>query len=213
MNTETQKSADKLRRELRIVAIAAALTVLLFISQLSSPACVLGTLPDPTDTVTAFFDALVDGEYDRCDELISGYTTLGLGVVPSDESVAELYSEMLGSFSYRLTDEPVVEGSSASVSVELTWFDVSSAIAASEENAAVYMRSAAQGFDGELYNDDGSYTDEYLAAVHAQIIDAVIADKQEYIKTQTCTVALSYENGWYIVPDAVLLKILSGGLM
>lgn len=213
MNTSTQKRALELRSGLRVVAIIAAIAVLLCISQLGSPACVVGTLPDPTKTVSAFFDALTSGKYEECDEYITEYTTLGLNAGIRDESVAKLYSEMLGSFSYSIIGEPVVEGSNARVEVELSRLDIPAALKAAEEKTAIYLRSAVQDYEGTVYNDDGSYTEELLAAVRAEIVEDIIESKADYIITENITIQLRYESGWYIVPDEPLLKALSGGMM
>lgn len=167
---------------------------------------------DPGETVNEFFSDLEAGQYDAAYALLGNYSDLGLGREPDDPVTAQLSAALRESYAGRLIGEPEIAGLSARQTVELTALDVSAMQAQIRERVLGHL---AQIVDSrpyeEVYDEQDQYRPEITEEAYGLAVEELLAAREDFARTETLSVALSYdEGGWHILADSALLSALNG---
>ncbi len=168
---------------------------------------------DPRETVSAFFDALIAGDYPAAYSHLSGVSTLGLERTPGSEDAAALYDALRASWRYSLYGEPIptAEGAVQQVVVYTLDFDALRAAVKEETEARVETLAAALAPE-EIYAEDGAYLDSFPQRAYDEALRSVLDRAGDFADAVGLNLRLEYRAGeWLIIPDDALYGALSGG--
>ena len=169
---------------------------------------------DPQEAVTAFFDALQDGDYDAAYARLYGYSSLGLENEPETAPGQRLYAALRQSYSYTLIGDSTVDGMSARQQMQFRYLDVAALEADSrtELENVIGSLSRDRAYD-QVFDENNNYLAAFAREAYAQALDTVLSHAEDYYATSGVQLTLrSVDGSWCIVPDESLLKVLSGGL-
>ena len=184
--------------------------------------CVLGpklgtviTAPagDPQKTVTAFFDAVMAGDYEEAYKHLDYYSSLGLENEPADEASKLIYDQLRGTYSYRLHGECLEEGLTAKQQVLMEHLDVvrlQSKLGDKTHDVLEEMVRTAPA--STIYNADDTFKPEVTQKAYTQAVGELLEKPEYYRTTSGMELTLVYTNdGWKIQADETLLRALCGG--
>ncbi len=207
----------KARKFAPLYAAAASLVLLLIAGaciRLSGAAPkILGDSNAPQSAVTGFFDALCEGDYDRCPEYISGYSTIGLNGQPEGEIERMVYAALLDSFSYRLVGDVEQSSEGTYQRVQITAFSVSRL---SGDIAARFMpvleanMAASEDYDA-LFDENGQYSQQLIDQTLSIILGELLAEPESYYAVTDIAVELEFVKGeWRLIISDELAAVLTG---
>ena len=184
--------------------------------------CVLGpklgtviTAPagDPQKTVTAFFDAVMAGDYEEAYKHLDYYSSLGLENEPADEASKLIYDQLRGTYSYRLHGDCLEEGLTAKQQVLMEHLDVvrlQSKLGDKTHDVLEEMVRTAPA--STIYNADDTFKPEVTQKAYTQAVGELLEKPEYYRTTSGMELTLVYTNdGWKIQADEDLLRALCGG--
>jgi hypothetical protein len=184
--------------------------------------CVLGpklgtviTAPagDPQKTVTAFFDAVMAGDYEEAYKHLDYYSSLGLENEPADEASKLIYDQLRGTYSYRLHGECLEEGLTAKQQVLMEHLDVvrlQSKLGDKTHDVLEEMVRTAPA--STIYNADDTFKPEVTQKAYTQAVGELLEKPEYYRTTSGMELTLVYTNdGWRIQASDALLRALCGG--
>lgn len=164
----------------------------------------LAQMPNPTLTVTAFFDAVESNDFDLAASYTSNYSSLGFEAVSNGDAVySRLYSLLTASYSYRLAGECSVESKTAVQGVDFTFFDIEKItpkLAEYSQDIAYSMTYAGETVDEEAAR---KILDEAFGLIGEDI--------SEYLVTKSFELRLEFDGEtWRIELPAELLGAIAG---
>ena len=198
-----------------LIAAAALILGAIFASQTGSNARPIGKMPSPIDSAAVFFDSYRAGEYDALDKYIYGYETLGLSGGAGSQYGEKMLKCLGSELEYEFVGEPVVDGDHAKVKVKLSYFSIPDSAARLKEifneEIIITMRENSEGVDLNVH-DDNYYNMIVLPSLDIAV-DKLVEQRDEYVRSRTIDLEMIYSgNGWKIVPDDKLKRVLLGGL-
>ena len=106
----------------RLMCTIMAMAAMASLCACSMPMKIIGNIPDPTSTVTSFFDSVCAGDFKESDQYLSG---VSLSMKNNVEGVfsQKLYGYLLKSYSYRINGEIITHQLDASCKVDFTYLD------------------------------------------------------------------------------------------
>ena len=168
---------------------------------------------DPQACVTAFFDAVCAGDYDRAYEQLRDYSDLGLAAQPSTPAGQQVYQALHKSFSYALEGECRTDKLDAEQSVRFTYLN----LPAMEEDVAAETKRQIEQIVAErpisaVYDENKRYRPEVTEEAYLAALDQVLAKAETYYAEESMTLSLTYTDGrWQLLTSPALLRALNGG--
>ncbi|MBR4077172.1 MAG: hypothetical protein IKK17_01050, partial [Oscillospiraceae bacterium] len=184
--------------------------------------CVLGpklgtviTAPagDPQKTVTAFFDAVMAGDYEEAYKHLDYYSSLGLENEPADEASKLIYDQLRGTYSYRLHGDCLEEGLTAKQQVLMEHLDVVRLQSKLGDKTHDVLEEIVRTAPAStVYNADDTFKPEVTQKAYTQAVGELLEKPEYYRTTSGMELTLVYTNdGWKIQADEALLRALCGG--
>lgn len=168
---------------------------------------------DPQQSVTAFFDALVTGDYSGAYALLKDHSDLGLAVEPESEAGRLIYSALRDSYHYELKGQCQINMLQASQQVSMRYLDVAAVTANLEALTEEKLKGIVQTREHDEVYDSNN---QYLPAVTEEAYVAAL--KQALTKAKSCytsiefDVQLEYIGGrWLLLTAPELLLAITGG--
>ena len=170
---------------------------------------------EPQETVTAFFDALIAGDYESAYTHLSGVSTLGLEKTPASEDAAALYDALRASWDYKLYGECRETADGAVQQLLFSTKDFAALRAAiKEQTDKKVAQLAAELPQDEIYDEAGAYLDSFTQRAYSEALQEVLAHAADYDSLVGLNINLEYVDGkWLIVPDNALYSALTGGAL
>ena len=187
---------------------------LIALSSCSLPTKIIGTFPEPEESVTGFFESVCTGDFEKSDTYLDG---LSLVVKNQDEDVFSkaLCKYLLESYHYELVGDLHKEQFSAEGKVSFTYLDFNLLINDLKSGSTkLGKRIMAEGKEGYVKQDDNgiTLTDDGAKKIAAEVLDSLMSSKPErYYSTKTFDIQLKF-NGkkWLVyIPDE-LFEVISG---
>lgn len=174
----------------------------------------LTALPDPAETLRAFFDAVCEERFADAYALLDSCDGLGLENEPEDAVAALLWDSLRASLRWE-AGECRVEGTEAEALVTLRFLDLPEAMrdlgAEVNDQLAERVREAVRA--EEVYDENGQYRQELVLALYREAVEARLSAGSLPEREEDFTIRLRYtDSAWHIVPDAALYAALSGGV-
>lgn len=200
------------------ICVFAALAMMigaLFASQKDSSARLIGSLPDPRDTAGEFFEVYRRGEYEALDNYIYGYESIGFTGSAESDYGKRMLGYISSEFVYEFRGEPVIEGNSAVVTVDVKYFCIPDTVAdlkqiINDEELTV-MKEDSEGIDLSERNEE--YYNGIVLPALDRAVTSIMEHKEQYIRSGQLELEMVYyKSGWRIVPNDSLEKVLLGGM-
>ena len=185
--------------------------------------CLIGTVSgtiiartegNPRDTVKAFFDSIVSGDYDTACNYLSDYSDFCLDIATKDECSAKMIEALRSSYAYELLDDCNTDGLSARQNVKFRYLDFSKMSEDLHNNTNECIRIMVERLSKkEIYDESGEYLDSFIAEAYAEAVETTLSHKEKYFSYALLDLDLVYRNGlWLMSTSPELLTALSGGV-
>lgn len=198
----------------RLLCLFSVLAVLVSFTACEMPMKVVGSIPEPEETVKAFFDSVCAGKFAESDRYLSG-VSLSMKKEIEGEFAQKLYDNLLKSYGYRIDGEVVAESLDASCQVEFTFLDLNllsdDLKTASTTLGKKYVKETKEGY---VEDKDGSYllSDAGAEKVAAEALDQLMNDRGKYCSTKKFDLHLKYSGSKWLItlPDELFYAICGG---
>ncbi len=183
-----------------------ALAMLLVLCGCSENAVSLTELPDPTESVDAFFEYLSNEEYAAADELVYNYVTLGMTKSGNiDDAVMQVFCRQLNKQRrYEVVMQPQVNGKTAVMTVKVTSLDLREVYEPLIANVKETIRTMQ-------YNGEKTDTEEIVLKVASEELSLLLSSDLPMTTTGIFALELVYGGGkWQLVISDELYSALIG---
>ena len=175
----------------------------------------MAELPEAAVECAEAFSAAMEAEdFDAVQKFIYGQPELGLAGTPEDELTGMAWELMGKNFAFSWEGECYLKEAVLCRDAAVTYLDAASITDNLPVRAhdLLTQRVEAAADMAELYDDSGEFREELIDAVLKEALTQACVEDVETVTANT-TVQLVFRDGqWWVVPDAVLLTALSGGL-
>ena len=168
---------------------------------------------DPQKTVTAFFDALMAGDYEAAYEHLDYYSSLGLENEPADEASKLIYDLLRGTYTYRIHGDCVKDGLTAKQQVLMEHLDVVRLQSKLGDKTHDVLEEMVRSTPASaVYDENNNFKPEVTQKAYTQAVGELLEKPEYYRTTSGMELTLVYTNdGWKIQADEDLLRALCGG--
>lgn len=170
---------------------------------------------NPADTVSAFFTAVEQQDYDLYTDYLHECKSLGLENEPEDEIERILWNEFRSSFSHEIKGDVRVEYDRAYVDVQLTGlsFPKASDEVKKKTKALISEKMNNPSVDDKIFDDNGEYLEEFVMEQYNKAVEEFAESGGNYLSSAEITVELVYIQGkWRIVVTDELAEALVGNI-
>ncbi len=164
----------------------------------------LGEMPDPIETGSLFFNALSEGEYEKCDDFLLDFSVKGMAENPDNEFGEIMQSMLIDSYKYEFTGEFSVRGKEADTTFKVKYLNLELLGRAMKEK--VNLKAEEMNFKGEdIFSEEAAMTIALLVAEEFR------ENIDEYCVTKTIEINLYYDGkDWKILYSEALEKMILG---
>lgn len=168
---------------------------------------------NPSETVNAFFSAVVAGDYETAYEELSDFESLGLEKYPSSDETRMLYDALRSSYDYALRGNCVRDMLSAVQSVSFRYLNLDAVKAdASGRISGILEEIALNRPKSQVYDADGAYFEAVTDEVYRKALTEALSVADKYITSAEFDVHVDYSDGkWLMSTSPELISALSGG--
>lgn len=195
-----------------LAVLFAALAILCSIVGMSAGTVYVKTEGDPADTVKAFFDSVIAGDYNAAYSHLNDYSSLGLENPPDSENARLAYDALLSSYSYTVTGKASINRLEATVPVRLRYLDLpsfeTSVASRTNDNLAEFVKNNPISM---VYDENDQYLPNVTEKAYADALAFVLNKADTYYSSVELNLKLEYAQGrWHIISDEKLHKALAG---
>ena len=180
-----------------IAAAAFALAVIACIAGIGAGTLAGRAAEAPSDAVEGFFQALVDGDYDKLNESITGVSELNFDCSSEEANAVLAYNALKASYEFELEGESSISGLDAVQNVRFRYLDLNALKKDlnAEAKEILTAKEAGEKNRRNLYDEDNE-----------------LENAESYYKEEILSVkARNVRGHWLTVPDSTLIKAISGG--
>ena len=197
-----------------VAAAAFALAVIACVAGIGAGTLIGRAAETPSDAVEGFFEALVDGDYDRLNESITGIAEFNIDC-SSEEANAVLASKALkASYEFELEGESSISGLDAVQNVRFRYLDLNALKKDlnAEAKEILTAKEAGEKNRRNLYDEDNELIDSVAEEIFNEAFGRLLENAESYYKEEILSVkARNVRGHWLTVPDSALIKAVSGG--
>lgn len=168
---------------------------------------------DPKITVSAFFEALNNKNYEACYDCLLDCDSLGLENKPKDVTEKLLWEKMCSSYSYEIIGDAQTEADGAVIKVRITGLSLSEASKDANKAAKKMIEAAMKHPDSDenIFDENGEYLEKFIMKYYSKAVETVMEESDEYLSNAEIDMVLQYVNGkWKIVVTDELAEVLTG---
>ena len=189
----------------RLLCAVSAVFVLFSLSACAFPTKIIGSFPEPEDTVKEFFDSVCAGDFEKSDTYLDE-VSLVLKNQPDDIFSEKLYAYLLQSYSYTVEGQVKKSQFSAECSISFTYLNFNLLLDDLKAGSTkLGKRYIAESKEGYVTSDENgiSLTDEGAKKIAAEVLDAMMTKPEKYYSTNTYDIQLRYNSyKWLVyIPD------------
>ena len=197
-----------------IAAAAFALAVIACIAGIGAGTLAGRAAEAPSDAVEGFFQALVDGDYDKLNESITGVSELNFDCSSEEANAVLAYNALKASYEFELEGESSISGLDAVQNVRFRYLDLNAIKKDlnAEAKKILTAKEAAEKNRRNLYDEDNELIDSVAEDVFNEAFGRLLENAESYYKEEILSVkARNVRGHWLTVPDSALIKAISGG--
>ena len=169
---------------------------------------------NPQETVTAFFDSLIAGDYPAAYACLNNYSSLGLENTPDSEESRILLEALKESYGYTLRGEAEINGMNAVQKVSVVALNLKAIRSEAEGKLEDILQEMVDTHQRkELYDAEGNYLPSVTDAVTLRSLLEALGSDGVHLSSAEFDMQLVYttEGKWLINAGNELISILSGG--
>jgi len=169
---------------------------------------------DPQDVVVAFFDALIEGDYETAYSYLDYYSGLGLENQPEGEANQVIYEALKDSYSYRLYGDCVTGQLTAKQQVLLEHLDIQRMqTKLGDKTHDVLEKMVQTSASSAIYDENNEFRPEAIDTAYLAAVNELLEQPELYRSTTGMELNLVYtSDGWRIEATTDLLNALTGGI-
>lgn len=194
--------------------LIAVLLVMTSLTACDMPMKIIGTIPEPEETVKAFFDSVCSGNFAESDRYLSG-VSLSMKKPIDGDFAQKLYHYLIQSYRYQINGEVTSDQLNASCSVDFTALNMNLLSGdLKKESTRIGKNYVSEKKEGFVQETDGAYelSDEGAVNVAAEALDSLLQSSDNYRSTKTYEIAMKYSGGkWQIILPEELFYAICGG--
>lgn len=183
-------------------------STLFCLTSLNSDAIMISTPAAAQDRSEDLMAAIASGDYTAASGCLYGQVDLGANREPSDDLGQLIWSAFEDSFTYEFIGDCYATTTGVARDLWITTLDLASV----NLNLSQRVVELAEASEEEIYDQEGNIQQDLL---HQLLLDALAEslDQDSSTVTQKLQLNMVYQNGqWWVVPDAALLQVISGGV-
>lgn len=172
---------------------AVSVVLILGLSGISSlGAITIGKMPAPEDTLTAYMDCIVDGDFEKAAEYMYDCGDLGMSEPPEGAADKVLFAAVTQNYGYRI-ENIERRGVNATADVVFTCCDLN--LMRDDLKAEV-----TAGIESGIWHGEDIESAEYLLGVVAEAAEEVTKDVSPYIVESEQKIELTYyDSEWHVL--------------
>jgi hypothetical protein len=197
-----------------IAAAAFALAVIACIAGIGAGTLAGRAAEAPSDAVERFFQALVDGDYDKLNESITGVSELNFDCSSEEANAVLAYNALKASYEFELEGESSISGLDAVQNVRFRYLDLNALKKDlnAEAKEILTAKEAGEKNRRNLYDEDNELIDSVAEEIFNEAFGRLLENAESYYKEEILSVkARNVRGHWLTVPDSALIKAISGG--
>ena len=197
-----------------IAAAAFALAVIACIAGIGAGTLAGRAAEAPSDAVEGFFQALVDGDYDKLNESITGVSEFNFDCNSEDANAVLAYNALKASYEFELEGESSISGLDAVQNVRFRYLDLNALKKDlnAEAKEILTAKEAGEKNRRNLYDEDNELIDSVAEEIFNEAFGRLLENAESYYKEEMLSVkARNVRGHWLTVPDSALIKAISGG--
>ncbi len=168
----------------------------------------------PSDAVEGFFEALVDGDYDKLNESITGVSEFDFDCSSEDANAVLACNALKASYKFELEGESSISGLDAAQNVRFRYLDLNALKKDlnTEAKEILTEKEAGEKNRRDLYDEDNELIDSVAEEIFNEAFGRLLENAESYYKEEILSVkARNVRGHWLTVPDSALIKAISGG--
>ena len=199
----------------KLICMITVFAAFMSLTACEMPMTVIGSIPEPRDTVESFFDSVCAGDFAESDKYLSG-VSISMKKQAEGEFAQKLYDYLIKSYRYKINGQVTSELLDADCKVDFTYLDFN-ALAGDLKTASTtlgkrYMSSELKEDYVEKKNGSYSLTDEGAEKVASEALDILMENQEKYLSTRSFDIKLKYSQGKWLIdlPDELFYAICGG---
>lgn len=208
------KLANRLSAVFALLAVVLILgTVALCFLSLDASAILVGGARQAEARTEALMEAICQGDDAAAGSMLQGQPALDSGRSPESSLGQLLWEAYRGSIAYEFSGSCYASDSGLCRDVTVTALDIPAVMQQLKADAQTLLNKHAASSDSdEVYEDDGSYREEFVMDVLCDGAKKILKQEQP-LTSHTITLQLTCRDGqWYVLPDPALIHVLAGGM-
>ena len=167
---------------------------------------------NPEETASSFLNAVVADNEALAESMLSTPTQIGATLASPGPAENKLEQALKNSYSYELTGNSVLDGTSATQSAELTSLNLEALVPdLLEEVNAQLAQKIENGKKSDVYDSDENYRPEVLEDAYLSSLEKVLGNTTPYLRTTPVNIGMNYRDGnWKVLPNDDLKLALNG---
>lgn len=197
----------------RIIGFILGIAVCISVTGCKFPTVGVGDIPDPKDTVIAFFDSVCEGDFEKADSCLGG-ASISMNSENLGEFATRLLEYLQQSYSYKAIGDAEINGLNASQKIEFSYLDFNLLLEDLRSKATELGKNYMVVQDEKhtvLENGVCTLTDEGAEMVSVEALNYIMESPEKYYVTQTFCVEMKYsQKAWKILINDELFEAIVG---
>ena len=197
-----------------VAIVIAAAAMILCIFALNVGSMVSKTSGNPQDAVSGFFDAAIEGNYEKAATYLENYSSLGIEPAPDTEEGKAILEALRSSWSYTLRGEPQIDKLSATQKVAVRYLDLAGVEADAESRVDDILNGVVQSRPREeVYDESNQYLESVTDEVYRTAVAQALENAESHYSSREVDIEVHFTDGkWKMVLSPELLNLLLGGV-
>lgn len=200
-------------RLLALLAVLAALvTAALCVYAVHQPPVLLTRPAEAEELAVQLMEDISRGDFDAASKAMLGNPDLGPARQPEGVVGKLLWQGFLDSFTYEYSGNCYAADSGVAMDLQVSYLDISSVIRGMGQQAGTLLKERvrrAEDMD-DIYDEHNEYREDLVQEILTQATKQALQKEQPVSRSLTLQMTFA-EGRWWVVPDAQLLGVLSGG--
>ena len=173
-----------------IAAAAFALAVIACIAGIGAGTLAGRAAEAPSDAVEGFFQALVDGDYDKLNESITGVSELNFDCSSEEANAVLAYNALKASYEFELEGESSISGLDAVQNVRFRYLDLNALKKDlnAEAKEILTAKEAGEKNRRNLYDEDNELIDSVAEEIFNEAFGRLLENAESYYKEEMLSV-------------------------
>ena len=180
---------------------------------MNSPTRTVKPTKKANDFARSVLSTLEDGDFSAVEGYLYGKPSLGLDREPATTEGRELWNAYRDSIAVTTDENCYGEGTNIYQTAQVTHMDIAQTLSGLDRRAGELLKETldAQENPAALLGEDGQIPEKLKEELRRQALGEALAEPKTV--TAQITFQLVEQDGqWWVLPDQVMLDILSGGL-